>query len=141
MTQKWVRAALMAAFGVAAVVVAGGTAVTADDKKEKLPDISEIMKKAHGKTDGYLGKIGKAAKGGKWEDAQKAAKEQSILAVALEKNDPPKGDKKSWEKLTKAYTESSKKIEEGAKKEDAKAVTDNLGMIFKSCKGCHDSHK
>lgn len=141
MAQKWFRAALLAAFGVAAVAVAGG-GLTADDKKdEKLPDISEIMKKAHGKTDGYLGKISKAAKGGKWEDAQKSAKDLVLIAGALAKNEPPKGEAKSWEKLTKQYIDTSKKIEAAAKKEDAKGVGDGLGMIGKSCGECHKAHK
>lgn len=140
MLQKAVRAAVVAGFGVVAVVLAGG-GLTADDKKEKLPDISEIMKKAHGKTDGYLGKIGKAAKAGKWEDAQKTAKDLVLIADALAKNEPPKGEAKSWEKLTKQYIDTSKKIEAGAKKEDAKAVGDGLGSIGKSCGECHKAHK
>jgi cytochrome c556 len=141
MAQKWVRAAVLAGFGVAAVVIAGGGLVADDRKDDKLPEISEIMKKAHAKTDGYLAKIGKAAKGGMWDEAKKAAKDQALIAVALGKNEPPMGDKKSWEKLTKQYTETSKKIEAAAKKEDAKGVGENIGMIFKSCKGCHDAHK
>ncbi|MBX9628483.1 MAG: hypothetical protein K2X82_32095 [Gemmataceae bacterium] len=139
MMQKWFRAAVLAGFGVVAVVLAGG-GLTADDKKDPLPDISEIMKKAHGKTDGYLGKIGKAAKAGKWEDAQKTAKDQLILADALAKNDPPKGEKKSWEKLTKEYIATSKKVEEATKKEDAKGVEENLKKIFGSCGTCHKAH-
>ena len=141
MATKWVRAALLAAFGVVAVAVAGG-GLSADDKKdEKLPDIGEIMKKAHGKTDGYLTKLKTAAKGGKWDEAKSTAKDLTIVADALAKNEPPKGDKKSWEKLTKEYIATSKKIDEAAKKEDAKGVNDGVGKIGMSCGGCHKARK
>ncbi|MBX9582665.1 MAG: hypothetical protein K2X87_20350 [Gemmataceae bacterium] len=146
MAQKWFRAAVLAGFGVVAVVIAGGGLI-ADDKKddkkdEKLPDIAEIMKKAHEKTDGYLAKLKAAAKNGKWDDAKKTAKDQVLIAEALAKNEPPKGDKKSWEKLTKQYTENSKKIEAAAKKEDAKGVTDVIAVIVpRSCGECHKAHK
>lgn len=142
MPQKWFRAGVLAAFGFAAVALAAGLTATADDKKdEKLPSISEIMKKAHGKTEGYLGKLKGQVKDGKWDDAKKTAKDLVIVAEALAKNDPPKGDKESWEKLTKNYIKHSKSINEAAKKEEAKGVTDGLKALGGSCGDCHKAHR
>src|SRR5205085_2650054 len=90
MVRKLFRASLFAALGLAVVTLSGRVAVSADDKKDKddLPNISEIMKKAHAKTDGYLAKLGGAAKDGKWEDAQRYAKDLGLAADALAKNKP-----------------------------------------------------
>jgi cytochrome c556 len=146
MVRKFIRAGLFAALGMFAVALAYGSAATAgqkdkDKKQEKLPDISEIMKIAHAKTDGYLDKITAEAKGAKWEDAQKDAKNLALAGENLGKNKAPKGDEKNWEKLTKKYAESAKMVVEGADKKDAKAVTAAIGAIRKSCGECHKVHK
>lgn len=141
------RAGLFAALGVFALALAYGSAASAgqkkdkDKKEEKLPDISEIMKIAHAKTDGYLAKITGEAKGEKWEDAQKDAKNLVLAGENLGKNKPPKGDAKNWEKLTKKYVENAKAVADAADKKDAKGVTAAIGMIQKSCGECHGAHK
>ncbi len=140
MLRKCIRASLFAAFGMMAVLLAFGSGTTrADDKK--LPDIAEIMKKGHAKTDGYIAKTKEAAKGEKWEDAVKYAKDLNTLGEALGKNKPPKGDEKSWKALTEKYVASTKAAVEGAEKKDAKAVNAALGAIGTSCGGCHKAHK
>lgn len=141
MLRKCIRASLFAAFGMMAVVLAFGSAASrAEDKKDdKLPDIAEIMKKGHAKSDGYIAKTKDAAKAEKWEDAVKYAKDLNILGEALGKNKPPKGDDKSWKSLTDKYAASTKAALEGAEKKDAKAVNTALGGI--NCGGCHKAHK
>jgi cytochrome c556 len=142
MTGKWTRAAVFAALGVGLVALTAGTGVTAAQKDDKdLPDISAIMKKAHAKTDGYLARIGGAAKDGKWDDAQKYAKDLVLAGEALGKNTPPKGAKASWEKLTSAYVTNAKAVADATEKKDAKATQTALGAITKSCGGCHSVHK
>ena len=145
MVQKWIRAAMCAAFGMVAVVVSFGAAATAaqkdKDKKEELPSISDIMKKAHTKTDGYLDKIAAAAKDGKWDEAQKTAKDLGLLADALGKNKPKMGDEKSWEKLCKKYADNTKAIADAADKKDAKEVNAALGTTRMSCGECHTAHR
>jgi cytochrome c556 len=136
--QKWIRVAMVSAFGLFAVALSVGPATSAD---EKLPDISTIMKKAHAKTDGYLAKVTAAAKEGKWDTAQATAKDLSIAAVALSKNKPGKGDEKSWEALTKKYNENAKAIADAAEKKDVKGVQAGVGAIQKSCGECHKAHK
>jgi hypothetical protein len=134
-----IRAGVVAAMGFVAVYLSAGVRVSADD--EKLPSISEIMKKAHKKTDGYLDKLTAEAKGGKWDDAKDDAKSLLLAGEALGKNTPPKGEAKSWEKLTAKYVESAKGVSEAVEKKDSKAVTDSIGAIRKSCGACHSAHK
>ena len=139
MVRKIIRACMFAAMGAVAVALAYGSAATAGQKDDKLPDISEIMKKGHAKTDGYIAKIRGAAKGQMWDDAQKYAKDFAILGLALGKNKPPKGDDKSWKALTDKYMNSTKTVAEGAEKKDAKLV--NKGLAAINCKECHDKHR
>ena len=146
MVRKLIRASLFAALGSMAMILSFGAVTTAQDKKgdkkdEKLPDISEIMAKAHGKTDGYLAQLKTQVKGAKWEDAGKTAKDLTLIADALGKNKPPKGEAKSWETLTKKYSENVKAVSDGIEKKDAAAAGKALGAIGTSCGGCHKAHK
>src|SRR5439155_26089728 len=112
-----------------------GAAASADDKKDKddLPDIPTIMKRAHAKTDGYLALIKSSAAAGKWEDASKDAKSLVLAGDALGKNKPPKGDAKSWETLTKKYSENTMAVQKAVEAKDAKGVDSSVGPIQKSC--------
>lgn len=151
MVRKLIRASLFAALGSMAMVLSFGAAVTTaqdkktdkkgDKKSDDLPSISDIMAKAHGKTDGYLAQLKGQVKGGKWEDASKTAKDFTLIADALAKNKPGKGDAKSWEALTKKYSENVKAISDGVEKKDAAAAGKGLTGVGTSCKGCHDKHK
>jgi hypothetical protein len=138
MLRKFLKMTLAASLGLMAVVLAG--AISADDKKDdKLPDIPEIMKKGHEKTDGYIAKINGAAKNGDWAEANKYAKSLAILGEALGKNKPPKGTPESWEKLTKKYAENTKLVLKGTEDKDTKSVNKGLGGI--NCRECHSQHK
>ncbi len=143
MLRKCIRASLFAALGMMAMLLAYGSVATAtaQDKKkdEKLPDISEIMKKGHDKTDGYIAKIKEATKDGKWEDAQKYAKTLAFFGENLGKNKPAKGEAESWKKLTDKYHTNTKAVLKGTEDKDAKAVAKGLGGI--NCGECHKLHK
>jgi len=141
MVRKFIRASLFAALGAVAIAVAYGSAATAGQKDEKVPDISEIMIKGHKGTDAYLAKIKGTAKAGNWDDAEKYAKTLAFFGENLGKNKPPKGDAKSWEKLTQAYASSTKAVHKGTQDKDVKAVNKGLGAIGMSCGGCHKAHK
>jgi hypothetical protein len=112
-----------------------------DDKKKEMT-IKDVMKAQNGKT-GLGAKLSAAAKAEKWEDAEKIGKQFKELGDALAKQTPPKGEKESWEKLTKAYSEAGTAAAEAAGKKDGKALADaakhfNPGA---SCKDCHSAHK
>jgi cytochrome c556 len=110
---------------------------------EKVPSVEKIMEILHKGTKGHLNKAKAALKRDSpdWAAVLKDAKAIAKNGAYLAKNDPPKGDKKSWEKLAKAYAVSGKALEEAAEKEDlpkARAATKKLAT---SCKACHDAHK
>src|SRR4029453_13487925 len=107
MLRKLIRAGLFGALGAMSVILAFGGVAPADEK-DKLPEIAEIMKKGHAKTDGDIAKIKGAAKEGQGDDAKKYAKDLALLGDALGKNKPPKGEADSWEKLTKQYADTTK---------------------------------
>jgi cytochrome c556 len=68
-------------------------------------------------------------------------KEYADLCSGLGKNDPPKGDKKSWEKFTTEYAANAKKLDEAAEKKDKDAVQKMLKTLGASCNACHKQHK
>jgi hypothetical protein len=129
------RTAVMAA--AFAFLAAFGAADAADN-----PDIETIMKKVNsGK--GLHKALSKDLQESKvdWDSATKKSKEIHDLISDLGKNDPPKGDKKSWEKLTKEYAANAKALNEACEKKDKSAATSTQGKINRSCKTCHDAHK
>lgn len=131
--------ALLAACLTACLFVV--SSLTAAD--EKTPSIEDIMKKVpnKGRNKGLAAQCADAAAAGKWEDCQKMAAELKTLGDALGKNPCPKGDKASWEKLTKGFAANMETIEKGAKAKDAAEVKKGLDAFSKSCKACHDSHR
>jgi cytochrome c556 len=129
---------LLGAMALAVVLLVGAVGA-ADDKP---PSISDVMKKVNGKAG--LGKsVGNAAKAKAvdWDDVQKKTKEIAEQIEFLGKNEPPKGSKESWEKLTKTYVEAVKKLDEAAKKKDKDALTATQMTIGGSCRTCHTAHR
>jgi cytochrome c556 len=114
--------------------------VWADDK---LPGIDEIMEKAHASKTGLRAKIDTEAKkpSPDWVGVQKNAKEFVSLAEALAKHDAPKGDKNSWKKLSKEYSDQVKELQKSADKKDGKAVVAANQKLGANCMGCHDAHR
>jgi hypothetical protein len=142
MAQKLLRVALFAALGVGAAVLSADPVVSGQDKKsEKTPDIKTIMNEGHKGTESFLVQIGTEAKGAKWEDALMHAKALNVFGEALGKNNPPKGEKASWEKLAKKYNENTKAVLGAVEKKDATATSTAVKTIRDSCAECHKSHK
>jgi cytochrome c556 len=106
------------------------------------PDIETIMKKVNSKK-GLHNKVGAGLKEASpnWADLGKQMDEYKTLADALGKNEPPKGDKKSWETLSKAYAADAAKLHDAVAQKDAKAAGEAHAALSKSCKKCHDAHK
>ncbi|CAN5250739.1 hypothetical protein BH11PLA2_BH11PLA2_37650 [soil metagenome] len=136
---SWTRRLVMGVvLGSFAALLSSYDVQAADDKK--VPSIETIMKKVNGKK-GYTAKITEAAKGEKWDEAATAAKELKAHATALAKNDAPKGDKASWEKLAKQYGEQGTAVADAVEKKDAKALATATKAFTSGCKTCHDSFK
>jgi cytochrome c556 len=130
--------ALVGGLAVAVLVLGGAKA---DDKdKEKLPDIGEIMEKAHGK-EGLRATITQEIKAKEWDKAVKTASEWEKLADALARNKPEKGTAESWKKQTGTYNKTLKTLVAAVKAKDASKAKGALGKIGSSCKTCHSLHK
>jgi len=122
--------------GLAVVVVC--VAVNAAD--EKKLSIKEVMGVVKGK-DGLCAKCNAAGKDAKWEDAAKVSKKLVEAGEALAKNECPKGDAKSWEKLTKQYVEQTKAIDKSVADKDSKAFGTAIKAFTDACTPCHKAHK
>lgn len=131
---------LVACLSIAAFAMSFG-AFAADEKKDKkTPTTKEIMKKVPGK-DGLCAKCNAAAKADKWDDAKKIGTELKEYGEALGKNKPKKGDKESWEKHTKAFSEVMTELADAADKKDKDALAAATKKFGGSCMDCHKSHK
>ena len=100
-----------------------------DEKKEPKYKISEVMQKA---MKGGLCK--KCASG----DATAAEKKMLVeMFIALHENTPPKGEKDSWAKVTKALVDAAKAVDEGKDEAAGKSLAKlvNCGACHKEFKG------
>lgn len=111
--------------------------------KDEIPGVDEIMDITHKVKKGLKDVLEAEAKKPKldWVKMEKDAKEFTRLISLLEKNDPPKGPKPSWIKLSKEYTQDVAQVEAAVKKKDAKAVLAALKNLDKKCDDCHDKHR
>jgi cytochrome c556 len=121
----------------AGLVLLAGLAVAAD------PTIKEIMTKAHKEGSGLLADVGKALREDEpdWDDIQKETKELVELGTALGKNDPPKGEKDSWERQTKGYLDKVKTLQAAAERKDKPASQAAFTKVRTSCGACHMAHR
>jgi cytochrome c556 len=136
------KCAIMAALAAFVAVSAArpGRVGAADDK---VPTVEEIMQKVNKGKGALHAQVKEAIQSGKpdWEAVQKMTKQYSALAEFLGKNDPPQGDKASWEKQTKAYAEKAKKLDEDVQKKDLSAAQTDVRTLQGSCMGCHRVHR
>jgi cytochrome c556 len=123
--------------GLAVAAVVAGTALAAD------LTVKDVMKKAHAGPNSLLANIGKDLKDDDpdWPDIQKETKDLVELGTALDKNDPPKGDKDAFHRLTKAYLSNVKALDAAAQKKDARTALSYQGKLMQSCKECHTSFR
>ena len=137
--KKWLLGSTALALGLLALL-ADGPAGAAD---ATTPTIDAIMKKVNGKNGLHRKGLPDALKATPvdWANVQKQTKEYADLAGALGKNDPPKGDKASWEKLTKSYADSAKELFTAAEKKDKDTITSVQGKIGRTCMNCHKAHR
>src|SRR5262245_51388720 len=75
----------------------------ADDEKDKVPTVAEIMEEGHSGKKSLLRKIGDAVDESKTAAVEKEGKRLKELGEALAKNKQPKGSDASWKKLTEQY--------------------------------------
>jgi hypothetical protein len=125
--------------------LAGGTMVLtlSGAKEKKPPSIKEIMTKAHKGGNSLIQKVGKDLKEDEpnWADVQKKTKQLVSLGSALGKNEPPQGEKDSWDKLTKQYVKNAKALDAAAKTKDKEKAEGCFKKLTAMCAACHKVHK
>ncbi len=109
----------------------------------KTPTVKEVMQKLHKGADSPLNKIKQELKADQpeWSRLQKQTKNFVILGAALAKNEPPRGSKASWQRLSVNYLHAAEALDNAVQKEsqpDAKAA---FAKISASCAACHRVHK
>jgi|SRR5579884_2697372 len=129
--------------GVATAVLGAwlASSVVADDTK--TPTIKEVMDKLHRGAKSPLSQVKKELRSRRpdWVQLQKQTKDFVILGAALAKNSPPRGSKASWSKLSLAYFNNAKTLDEAVEAENQRAANAALGKLSHSCAACHGAHK
>ena len=136
--RKWIVLGVVA-LGVSSLAYQASLAGAEGD----TPSIKDVMNKLHKGANSPLGKLkGElAAPSPDWEKIQKTTKDFVILGASLAKNDPPKGEKASWQTLTDAYFSDSKALDDAAHAKDQAAAVAAHKKLTASCKSCHSQHK
>jgi hypothetical protein len=127
--------------GVTLAVVLALSPVGAQDNK--APTIKQVMKKLNSGPNSVTATIGKELQDDPpvWDDIKKETQEYVKLVDALGKNDPPKGEKESWTKLSKDYVENAKALDDATQKKDKKAAVAAHKKITSTCMACHAEHR
>lgn len=131
--------ATVVAAGLLAALVLG----PAGAQDEKTPTIKDVMDRLHKGAGSPLAMLGRQLKHTPppWEDVQKTTKDFVTLGAALAKNEPPRGDKSSWERLAKSYHANAQAMDKAAQEQDLAGTKAARGRLGQSCKACHDAHK
>jgi cytochrome c556 len=136
---------LFCASGVLAVLLMAGlvAATAGSSSDDETPSIKKVMQTLHKGKTSPLNTVKAALKGNSpdWTKVQKEAELFAKFGAALPKNDPPQGDKASFEKLAKAYASAAEALDSSAKKEDLKGARDALKKITNACAVCHKDHR
>jgi cytochrome c556 len=128
---------------VAGLVLANVVVDRLNAADDKVPTIEEIMQKVNKKKGGLHNDIGDAIKMSSldWDKVQEKTKQYATMADFLGKNDPPKGSKTSWEKLTKTYADDAKALNEAAENKDKAKLVSLHKKLSGECMGCHRAHR
>lgn len=136
------RKALIAGTALTCLMLA---VVSAGAQGGKTPTVKEVMKKLNYRDAALCPTIGKALKANpvNWDEVQKEARQFAEFAEALPKNDPPAGDKASWNKLTQAYVSAAQELNAAAQRKDQAAAVTAHGKLANpaTCNGCHKTHR
>jgi hypothetical protein len=76
-----------------------------------------------------------------WSAIQEQTTQYAGLAADLALNDPPKGDKSSWQMRTKQYAEAAQALNDAAQKRDKSASLAAHARLTRSCTACHEAHQ
>ena len=108
-----------------------------------VPSISDIMQQVNRRKSGLHNEVGELlqAANTEWGVIEPKSKNYAALADFLGKDDPPKGDKTSWESLTKVYAADAQALHAAVEKKDKDAALAVHQKLSDSCMGCHRVHR
>jgi hypothetical protein len=116
-----------------------------DAQDTKPPTIKEVMKKINYRDAALCPLVGRALKADQpsWDEVQRQTRQLAQLADALALNDPPRGEKASWQQLTKAYIASAHELDQAAQRQDRAAALAAHARLANpaGCNGCHKEHR
>jgi hypothetical protein len=119
--------------------------VSAIAQESKPPSIKEVMKKINNKDAALCPRLGRALKAEQpsWDEVQREARQLALSADALALNDPPRGDKASWQQLTKAYIAAAHELDQASQRQDRAAALAAHAKLANpaTCNGCHKVHR
>jgi hypothetical protein len=121
----------------------GGPDPGASEPLGDSPTIKQVMIKLTKGPNSLTPVIGKALEADPpaWETIQPQTKEYARLAAAMGKNEPRKGDKESWTKLSTAFADTAAALDKAAQARDKDAALDAHGQLQGSCMSCHKEHR
>jgi cytochrome c556 len=110
---------------------------------EKVVSIEDVMKEAHNGPKSILTQLNKQLRAGDpdWTAIEKNTNRLLVLATSLGKNEPPKGEKASWKKLTNQYLEGAAKLNQEVADHDKAAAIATRAKLGGSCTACHRLHR
>ncbi|WP_435008386.1 cytochrome c [Tundrisphaera lichenicola] len=129
------------AMGAVSLVLVGVATVGAFE--EKTPSIKSVMTKLHKgpKAEFSVLKTQVEAETPDWDAISKTTEDFVTLGAALGKNDPPKGEKDSWKKLSAKYLKDAEALDEAAEAKDLDKLKAAQKAMGASCKACHTPHR
>lgn len=130
------------ALGLLAIALAISQPVGASSD-DTIPTIEKVMETLHKGKNSPLLTVKAALKKGTpdWSKVKEATKLFATYGPALPQNAPPRGDKKSYEKLAKAYAAGALALDKAAGNEDLKGARAAFKKITSTCNACHEAHK
>ena len=114
-------------------------------QNEKTPSVKEVMKKINYRDTALCPSLGKRLKADapNWDEVQKDAREFLTSVEALTKNDPPRGERASWTKLTNDYIADARALDGAAQRKDKSATVAAHAKVANPayCNNCHKAHR
>ncbi|WP_337174565.1 cytochrome c [Paludisphaera sp.] len=134
---------LICGAGMAALVLALAAVAPTNASADDPADVGTIMTKLFAGKNSPNNALKAAAKSDSpdWAKVKEASEVFSKFAPDLARNEPPQGDKDSWERLAKALADHAAALRDVADKQDADQLKATVKALGSSCKACHDVHR
>lgn len=140
MTRRIYCAAVMALTGLGVIGLNLASAGTALTRAKTVKEVMEALNKGP-KSEGAKLKAALAAKTPNWDAIQASTTQYADLGPQLGENDPPKGNKESWQTHSETFAAQTKALGAAADQKDLAATKTAFQKISMSCMGCHRAHR